>query len=254
MGKKSKSTTPGTNGTNFSGIYKPRPEKIKRKRMTAAEIDAACRALEGLEGLEVSTEDESIPQSKFVDPWRKHPTIREWFANYRKGLVESIQPHVVQDSSPQAGCSYKPLPELGEPWFRLADNLAPEVREAALDAFDAISDIRSLESHVGEDNTLTGDLAWVIQGAYNLGRAVERMQVRQFEPLVSRAKTQLVTIKKINAEKLNESGNLKQKALEAIEQAKRENPDRADDKNTIKIKAAEILGIGKRALNTRLSK
>jgi hypothetical protein len=50
------------------------------------------------------------------------------------------------------------------------------------DAIDAIGNIRILESLVGTDDKVTGNLPLVVHYAYKLGRAVERARVRPFEP------------------------------------------------------------------------
>jgi hypothetical protein len=61
-------------------------------------------------------------------------------------------------------------------------------------------------------------------------------------------------ISEINDRKREQSGDLKQQAIDAIELAKQGNPSRAGDDVFIKEQAAKSLGIKKRALYDRLKK
>ncbi len=86
---------------------------------------------------------------------------------------------------------------------------------------------------------------------------IHRRDTRMMAPILPLAigrQNQLDALEKLNNDKRNKSGDLKQQALDAIEQTKLQYPKRAGDIDFIKEQAAESIGIKKRALNERLSK
>lgn len=122
-----------------------------------------------------------------------------------------------------------------------------------LDAIDCMHQVRSMSDHIGDDDSLTDDLGWIISAAFHLGRISEKMKIRPFEPFVRSRMASNASIEKIN-ELRPSTAELKLEAEEAIAKAKHENISRIDEIDLIKIKAAETLGISKRALNKRLAK
>lgn len=171
---------PDADGVLRTGIYQRR---VVPRKKTEAERDADFEAL--WQSLGGPTQ-----------------TIREWLKKTTDGIIESVMPHLAFDDNCQSGLTYFALPVPGKKWVRVADNVSVEWQEYVNDANEAVCQIRVLEHHIAADDSLTGDLQWVVQNAYRLGRTIERMQIRPFEPIV---KTELSRRKKRGARKKTET-------------------------------------------------
>lgn len=141
---------------------------------------------------------------------------------------------------------------LGDGYFPYRVNLDQDARtlevEKAGDALSALYEIRDIE----RANALK-DFHALFVATLELGRLLEKVRVRKFEPLVLGKKAQQQALAKYNSDRPS-SEALRRQAMEAMEQAEIDHPERKSDRNFIKEKAAKKLGISKRALNTRLSK
>jgi len=86
-----------------------------------------------------------------------------------------------------------------------------------------------------------------------IGGLMERVQIRQFEPLVMSRRRSDAVLEEINNNR-PKAEELKREAEDAINTAEAKYATRRGDADFIKKKAAKSLGIGKRALNKRLGK
>jgi hypothetical protein len=163
MGKKIRPAKPDPDGVLRTGIYQRRVVRLPK---TDEELDADFQALwESLQG----------PKQ----------TIHEWLNGCIQEIVECVTPYLQFDDQIVSGSSYLALPIPGQKLVRVADNISAEWHEYVNDANEAVTQIRILKHHIAEDDSLAGELQWVVQNAYQFGRTVERMQIRPFEPIVA---------------------------------------------------------------------
>jgi len=172
-------------------------------------------------------------------------SINVWVAEWMENLAEGIKPHLDEQGHKEYAL------DLGDGWqgYRLADDLSEQVR----DLIDCMNELRVLSSHISSEDTLSGDLTWVVFTSFKLGRLAEKIQIRRFEPLVMSRRRSDAAVDEINS-KRPKAEELKHEAEKAIQEAKVKYPKRKGDRDFIKSKAAESLGIKKRALNIRLGK
>ena len=153
MGKKREVPTPDADGVLRTGIYQRR---VVPKHITIEE------------------------SQKLLLDWFEKPSgarsIRDWLNGHLAGLAKIISPY--RDA--KGGTEY--ALDLGDGWqgYHLADDLPEKV----LDAIDCQNEIRVMQSHIAEDNSLEGDLGFVVDAAFRLGRMTHKLQIRDFEPLV----------------------------------------------------------------------
>lgn len=101
------------------------------------------------------------------------PTIQQWLDQHVAYFAEILRPHV-------SGTGDGHALDMGEGWkFYRRTDTAPEECQDAIQGMDAV---RLFQQHLAADGSLDGDLAIVIQCAFDLGRIVQRIQVRPFEP------------------------------------------------------------------------
>lgn len=135
----------------------------------------------------------------------------------------------------------------------------PEIESGEVEANrarDAIAALRCLDSveHNLAQCSGPGDCVKLLfLDAYELGRTGERLSIRHFEPDVLARRKSNDVLDDHNAKRPS-AADLKREAEAAIESAKQSYPGRVGDDDFIKSKAAESLGIGKRALNKRLAR
>jgi len=227
VGKKKKQPQPpqpDDDGYIKTGMYERRvfsPDKLDELRAAIeANLEEAKRpAYETLEAILDQSKQIAMP---FLDgPY----SVSETLAMLRKG---NVRIHVL---------------DVGQGPQRFFEK--QHLTEQARDAIEALHKVLDIENSDCGGRLFANALA--------LGRLLERIYVRPFEPLVAQRKRSVESIDKINRNRPT-AETLKRDAKEAIEKAKLEYPARSSDTNFIKTKAAESLGIQKRALNTRLSK
>lgn len=227
MGKKHKALQPNADGFLRTGIYQRRavPEDI-------------------------SPEKSERRFKEWIDKLKNRPSIQAWLNDWLECCAEIIRPHIDDNGHTTYALN------LGDGWrpYRIVDEISDSVEAAQVrDAIDCMNEVRSMSGHIGDDDSLTGDLGWVINAAFRLGHMSEKMKIRPFEPLVASRKRSDAALHKINRYKPS-SEELKHKAKDAIKLAEAEYPTRKSDTDFIKTKAAESLDISKRALNLRLNK
>jgi len=179
MAKKStNSPEPDADGILRTGIYQRRivPEELTPK--------------ESEKRLEASFEKLATPRS-----------IQEWLGDWLQHLASIIRPHLDESSRTRSSL------DLGDGWkfYRIAEDLPEQVR----DAIDCQNEVRSMMCHIGDDDSLTGSLDWVVHTAFRLGRMSEKMKIRPFEPDVVRG--QKVLDSAVAGGKLNAALTEKQK-------------------------------------------
>lgn len=153
--KHSKSKTPDPDGKLRTGIYERdcRPSK----KMSPAKFQ------------------EYMEQRILNQP--PQPTIHQWLDQHLEYFASILRPYV----KPAGPNSWRLL-NMGEGWqgYQVEDG----IDEVCRDAIEGMDTIHLLESHLDNNGKLDGDLAFVIQQTYNLGRIVERIRIRPFEPFV----------------------------------------------------------------------
>ena len=151
MGKR-KTPQPDADGFLRTGIYQRRvvPEDIPPE-------EAERRLEESFE--------------KLANPRSIHSWLNEWL----ECLADIIRPYLDTNSKQRYALN------LGDGWkfHRVASELPDQVR----DAIDCQNEIRILLDRTGDDDSLAGDLGWVVNTAFRLGRMTEKMKIRPFEPL-----------------------------------------------------------------------
>jgi len=221
MGKKKKTPKPGADGILRTGIYQRR---VTPKKMAGDELGAA---------LDQWADEANRPASEHLQAIRD--SLKQIAMPFLDGPCSDQQTHAGRIR----------VLDVGEGPQRFSEK--PDLDEQARDAIEALEIVRAVA------HNLDGNQDLLFRTTLRLGRLLERIGVRQFEPLVALRKRSDEAIDKINRNRPT-AETLKRDAKEAIEKAKLEYPSRSSDANFIKTKAAESLGIQKRALNTRLSK
>ena len=104
-------------------------------------------------------------------------TIPEWLAKFLDDFEEIVKPF----ADTNGRTLY--LVHFGDKWqmCRLADDLPNEARNA----LEGMNLVKTFLHHIDDDGTLTGNLEWVIQCSYSLGRLVERIPSWQFVDLAA---------------------------------------------------------------------
>jgi hypothetical protein len=98
------------------------------------------------------------------------------------------------------------------------------------------------------------ELEALIADSIEFGRTLERLQVRAFEKEVFGKQRSIEALDLHNSKQKLEVDRLSAEAIDAIKKTELAYPGRVEDRHFIKTKAADLLGIKVRALNSRLSK
>ena len=225
MAKKKKAPKPDVDGILDTGIYR-----------------RDCRPRKGVSPHEyLKIMEERILKSP------PRPTIHQWLDQYLEYFASFLRPHV-KPAGP--GGSWRLL-NMGDGWrgYQVAD----DIDEPCRDAIEGMDTIDTLQRQFNAKKKLDRDLAKVIQASYKLGEIVERIWVRQHEHSAKVGKDKINQFDNVRVRK-GISKELRAQAIRAIQQAKIDSPDRRNDIDYIKKRAADSLGISKRALNLRLKK
>jgi len=153
--KKHEAPRPDEDGILRTGIYQRR---VVRKQMSPEEFQK-----------KVEASFEKLATKRSINVW-----VAEWMEN----LAEGIKPHLDEQGHTEYAL------DLGDGWqgYRVADDLPEQVR----DLIDCMNELRVLSSHISSENTLSGDLTWVVFTSFKLGRLAEKIRIRPFEPLVKK--------------------------------------------------------------------
>lgn len=165
MGKKRKAPEPGDDGYLRTGIY---------KRYVGPRSHQSIR--EVLSTMKKMAEEPDLP-------------ISEWLENIRTYLTGFILPYAeeVLPDDPKPGAIYAEDLGKGRQVFRISDSLVegtPEY-EAAMDAIQALRDVHMLATGMTDDETPIRSLRYLIDSTFKLGRTMERILIRPYEPLVA---------------------------------------------------------------------